>query len=183
MAVASASIARSTSLTVAQKLALYVHTLAPRSLAGYPLTVTNPVAAHAFASDAEMDRRFGAIFARSRPGLFCNRRLADLISSDGVGHYAFQLTARESRRFDPRPSLWRLRTLALILRGTCEYLPARIAREYHRVLTNSTLVRISGAGHEAYLERPATYLQLISRFVGSAATPSALHDRDPKEPE
>jgi proline iminopeptidase len=162
-------------LAFGQKLALYAHTLAPRSLAGYLLTLTNPVAAHAFASDAEMDRRFGAIFARSRPGLLCDPHLAERIGSDGVGHYAFQLTARDSRPYDPRPALRRLRTPALILRGSCDYLPPRMAREYHQLLTHSTLVAIPGAGHEAYLERPTAYLELIARFVGapSAASPTA----------
>jgi hypothetical protein len=38
---------------------------------GYALLQVNPEAAHAFATDAEMDARFDHVYNRTRPALHC----------------------------------------------------------------------------------------------------------------
>lgn len=154
-------------LTSGEKLALYGQALRPRSLLAYALTVTHPRFAHAFAGDAEMDHRFAALFAKTRPGLLCDGRLAGQIATDGVGHYANQLTRTDQGRFDPRPLLSDVHVPALVLHGACDYEPAANARAYVAAIPGARLVEIAGAGHQLYVERPARYRALIGGFLAA----------------
>jgi proline iminopeptidase len=159
-------------LSAARKIRIYARAARPRSLVGYALTVTRPTAAHRFAGDAEMDRRFRALFARSRPGLLCESHLANRISADGVGHYAFQLTDKHGPRVDPRPQLRSNPIPALVLRGACDYLPERLAGDYVRTLPHARLVELPDAGHQTYVEQPQTVLVILERFLdGDRAGP------------
>ena len=151
-------------LTTGERLGLYTRALQPRSLLAYALTVTHPDFAHAFAGDAEMDHRFAALFAASRPGLLCNGHLASRIATDGVGHYANQLTGTARERFDPRVRLRKVRVPALVMRGACDYLPPENADAYVAAIPGARHVNLRGAGHQLYVERPARYLELLRRF-------------------
>jgi proline iminopeptidase len=56
-------------LTTEQKIGVYALLLPPRPMLAYALLQVNPEAAHAFASDAEMDARFDRVYDRTRPAL------------------------------------------------------------------------------------------------------------------
>lgn len=152
-------------LTTGERLSLYAQAVRPRSLLTYALTITHPGFAHAFAGDAEMDRRFAQLFAASRPALLCDGHRASSIATDGVGHYANQLTLPERGRFDPRARLRRISVPALVLHGACDYEPAGNAPSYASALRGARLVEIPGAGHQIYVERPGEYQKIIRSFL------------------
>jgi len=153
-------------LSVGEKVGLYARTARPRSLAAYTLTITRPAAARAFAGDAEMDRRFSALFGRSRPGLLCDGRLADRISVDGVGHYANQLTAKYGGRPDPLPALRHDPAPALVLHGPCDY--ERHAGDAAGSFPHARFVEIPGAGHQTYVEQPRRVMNVLETFFDTS---------------
>jgi len=66
---------------------------------------------------------------------------------------------------DPRPALRTVRTPALVLKGSCDYLPWALTREYRDTLPNAALVYLPGAGHQAYQEQPEPYLAAVRAFL------------------
>jgi pimeloyl-ACP methyl ester carboxylesterase len=61
-------------LTTREKLGVYALLLTPRPMLAYSLLQVNLEAAHAFASDAELDARQDRIYNRSRPALHCRNQ-------------------------------------------------------------------------------------------------------------
>ncbi|HEY6739690.1 MAG TPA: alpha/beta hydrolase, partial [Actinopolymorphaceae bacterium] len=69
---------------------LYAALLSPRNLLAYGLLQVNPDAAHAFATDGEMDTRLDEIYAISEPGLHCRGGLPADELPRGLGFYRLQ---------------------------------------------------------------------------------------------
>lgn len=146
--------------------------LPPRALMAYALVQVNPRAAHAFAGDQEFDARFDRLYALSTPGMYCDARASD-VKVHGLGFYANQVpqSASAASAPDPRPALRAVRTPALVLKGSCDYLPWQMTMEYRDTLPSAQLVYLAGAGHQAYQERPEPYFATVRAFLHGAPLP------------
>ncbi|HEX8133947.1 MAG TPA: alpha/beta hydrolase, partial [Actinomycetes bacterium] len=142
-------------LPTGQKLGLYrLLVLPPRMLLAWTLVQINPLAAHAFVGDAEMDARNDRVYNASRAGTHC-RDLPPGPALHGQGFYAFQFpqSAAALPWADPRPRLARLATPALVLKGSCDYLSWKSGLAYRQTLPNARLVYLHHAGHNAYQDQ------------------------------
>lgn len=161
-------------LTTDQRWQAIKELLPPRALLAYALVQVNPRAAHAFAGDHELDARFDQVFAHIAPGIFCDvRTLPPGEAVSGLGFYANQVPQATStpRPIDPRPTLRAVRTPALVLKGSCDYIPWRLTIEYRDILPNTQFVYLSGAGHQAYQEQPEQYLASARAFLLGKPSP------------
>lgn len=165
-------------LTPAERLSLYALVLWPRATLAYSLLQVNPLAAHAFAGDAEMDARFDRVYARSEPALHC-RGATPGPELHGLGFYVSAVPR------PPHPELRRalagLSTPALVIKGACDYLTWRSAQDYLQALPNATLVYLSMAGHNAYQDQPERFLANLRAFLAGAAPPDARTDTAPPD--
>jgi proline iminopeptidase len=161
-------------LSVGQKLGLYRLLVRPRMLLAYTLLQVNPLAAHAFAGDAEMDARNDRVYNAGRAGTHC-RDMGPGPALHGLGFYAWQFPQSAAARpwADPRPALARLRTPALVLKGSCDYLSWSLAAAYPRAMPNARLVYLRHAGHNAYQDQPAAYLAVLRAFLAGRPLPIA----------
>ena len=161
-------------LTSDQRWQVISGLLPPRALIAYALVQVNPRAAHAFVSDRELDARYDVLLARSAPGMYCDV-LEPPVEEEvhGLGFYANQVpqAAGAARPADPRPALRNLQTPALVLKGSCDYIPWRITVEYRDTLPNAQMVYLPGAGHQAYQEQPDLYLSAVRAFLRDAPLP------------
>ncbi len=163
-------------LTLAQRLSLYELLLWPRATLAYSLVQLNPLAAHAFASDAEMDARFDRVYARSEPALHC-RGAPPGPEVHGLGFYAYAVPRGPWPAL--RPALAGLPAPALVIKGACDYLTWSSARDYLHVLPNATLVYLRAAGHNAYQDQPERFLANVRAFLAGASPPDAIADAPP----
>jgi proline iminopeptidase len=164
-------------LTREQRLGLYALLLWPRALLGYALLQVNPSAAHAFASDAEMDARYDRVYAAAEPALHCQSAPlgAEL---HGLGFYVSAIPRQ------PTPDLLRdltgVSTRALVIKGECDYLTWTSAADYLRALPNARLVYLRGAGHNAYQDVPDQFLVDVRAFLrGSEPANATATDARP----
>jgi proline iminopeptidase len=148
----------------------------PRALAAWALARVNPRAAHAFAGDQELDAHYRRIVAASAPGLFCDQRLAATLAPDGEGFYANQVTLTDPNAPDPRAALSRSDVPALVLKAGCDYLPWPLAIAYRDIVPNAAMVYLPDAGHQAYLEQPATYFATVRAFLLGEPLPVPTYD-------
>jgi pimeloyl-ACP methyl ester carboxylesterase len=156
-------------LSGTQRARLYAQVMAPRNLFTYLLTAADPRVAHRAAGDREMDARFAGIYGRTRPALFCDPALAGLASTDGVGFYAAYVPQlHPDRTVVPPAAVAGLTVPVLVIRPECDYIPAEMTDSNVRALPTARRVVLPDAGHQAYLERPAAYLQLVTSFLASA---------------
>jgi proline iminopeptidase len=158
---------------------LYAAVLQPRVLLAWLLVQVNPKAAHALVGDQEMDRRFDLLSNLAAPGVFCDSR-ALRPPLGGLGAYADLVpqALRAPAGPDPRPALGRLRTPALIVKGSCDYLPWSSALAYRAALPGAQLVYLRAAGHKAYGDQPASYLAIVRAFLGGKQPPIAPYAGD-----
>jgi proline iminopeptidase len=158
---------------------LYAAAARPRILLAWLLVQVNPAAAHALVGDGEMDRRFDLLSNLAAPGLFCDSR-APRPPRGGLGAYANLVpqALRAPTSPDPRPALARLRTPALIIKGSCDYLPWSTALDYRAAVPGAQLVYLRGAGHQAYGDQPAGYLAIVRAFLQGKQLPSASYTGD-----
>jgi proline iminopeptidase len=63
----------------------------------------------------------------------------------------------------------------LIVKGSCDYLSWRSARDYTALLPQSTLVYLPGAGHNVYQDRPADVQLTIRAFLTGRPLPIAAY--------
>lgn len=147
--------------------------LSLRGFLAYELVQVNPRAAHAFAGDREMDAHFDRMFAHAAPGLFCNVNAPPEGAVSGLGFYANGVpqSASAPPPVDPRPALRTVRTPALVLKGSCDYLPWQMTMEYRNTLPNARLVYVSGAEHQIYQEQPELYLRTVLAFLQDKPLP------------
>lgn len=163
-----------TRLSGAQKAGLYVRLAAPRNLFAYAVTAANPHVAHAVAGDEEMDRRFAGLYARTAPALFCDPGLVDRLGTTGVGYYANQIPQLHPEDASRVIDLVKLRELGvptLVIKPACDYIPWRATAAYRDVFPDAPIVLMPDAGHQAYLERPDAYVDLVSAFLAGRDLP------------
>jgi proline iminopeptidase len=158
---------------------LYAAVLQPRVFLAWLLVQANPKAAHVFAGDQELDRRFDLLANLAAPGLFCDTR-APRPPLGGLGAYANLVpqALRAPAGPDPRRALGRLRTPALIIKGSCDYAPWSSALDYRAALPTAQLVYLRGAGHQAYGDQPASYLAVVRAFLTGKQLPIAPYAGD-----
>jgi proline iminopeptidase len=158
---------------------LYAAVLQPRVLLAWLLVQVNPKAAHALVGDQELDHRFDLLANLAAPGVFCDGR-APRPPRGGLGAYASLVpqALRAPAGPDPRPALARLRTPALIIKGSCDYLPWSTALDYRAALSSAQLVYLRDAGHQAYGDQPASYLAILRAFLQGTQLPSAPYAGD-----
>jgi proline iminopeptidase len=162
-------------LPTGQRLRMYrLLVLPPRMLLAWTLLQVNPLAAHAFAGDAEMDARNDRVYNASRAGTHCPD-LGPGPALHGQGFYAFQFpqSAAALPWADPRPALARLATPALVLKGSCDYLSWKTGLAYRQALPNARLVYLHHAGHNAYQDQPAAFLAVVRAFLTGRPLPVA----------
>jgi proline iminopeptidase len=158
---------------------LYAAAAQPRVLLAWLLLQVNPAAAHALVGDRELDRRFDLLSNLAAPGLFCDSR-APRPPRGGLGAYANLVpqALRAPAGPDPRPALGRLRMPALIIKGSCDYLPWSNALDYRAAVPGAQLVYLRGAGHQAYGDQPASYLALVRALLQGKQLPIAPYAGD-----
>jgi proline iminopeptidase len=151
----------------------------PRVLLTWMLVQVNPAAAHAFVGDRELDRRFDLLSNLAAPGLFCDTRAPRPLLG-GLGAYANLVpqALRTPAGPDPRPALGRLRTPALIIKGSCDYLPWSTALDYRTALPSAQLVYLRHAGHQAYDDQPVQYLTVVRAFLTNTKLPISPYPGD-----
>ncbi|MEU7001694.1 alpha/beta hydrolase [Nonomuraea sp. NPDC046570] len=148
----------------------------PRMITMSLLLGVNPNAAHALMSDREADERFHELALVGRDTGSCPGMPAREPHHNRQGFYVNQITAADFRQVpDPRPELRRIRVPALIMRGSCDFVPWEGAYEYRRTLPNSTLVPIAGAGHAIAGDQPDAYTRLLRAFLTDQPLPLPAH--------
>ncbi len=162
-------------LTTAQAMALYSQILQPRALTVYLLLQINPRAAHSFAGDAEMDVRNDGVYAAAEPGVHCaGKELARRVH--GTGFYAnqFPQSAQRAPVKDIRAGLNQYKIPTLVIKGSCDYLTWASGLEYVDAFQRgpAQLVYLSGAGHNAYQDRPDEYEANVRAFLSGRPLPN-----------
>jgi pimeloyl-ACP methyl ester carboxylesterase len=151
-------------LDTGDRIRLQAAALEPRNFFVWALTAVDADAAHWFAGDAEMDRRFSRIYRLAQPGLTCDGRRNE--PPFGLGYYAAQVpqlhpdgggvTRAQIRRLKRVP--------VLVIRGECDYVESGIARTWASELSGR-LVELDGAGHSIAEEAPNAVLATIGSFL------------------
>jgi hypothetical protein len=67
---------------------------------------------------------------------------------------------------------------ALIIKGSCDYLPWSNALDYRAAVPGAQLVYLRGAGHQAYGDQPASYLALVRALLQGKQLPIAPYAGD-----
>jgi pimeloyl-ACP methyl ester carboxylesterase len=153
-------------LTPLQRVQTYLLALEPRNLFVYTLTAVDPDAAHWFAGDHEMDRRFGELYDRTAAGLHCDEQQMEPPPA-GLGYYANQVPQLHPDRFgitrgEAARAAGMLRVL--VVRGECDYIAPEFAEEYIDVF-DARLVRMAGAGHALLEDRRDRTLAELEAFL------------------
>jgi len=145
------------------------------ALLGYALLQVNPSAAYAYLGDAQADARNDTILTITEPGLHCSPAQQRHGPVHGSGFYALQYpqSAAAPSQPDVRAALTDQPTPTLIFKGSCDYLSWQSAQDYRRVLPNSSLVYLEGAGHNTYQDRPAEVMSAIRAFLTGDPLPMA----------
>ncbi|MEU7827488.1 alpha/beta hydrolase [Nonomuraea sp. NPDC049129] len=164
-------------LTPAQRERHDELTESPRMLTTFLLLGINPEAAHALLGDREADERFHELALVSKDTGSCPGTPSREPHHNRQGFYVNQVTSDDFRQVpDPRPKLRRIGTKALIMRGSCDFIPWESTYEYRRTLPGSTLVPIAGAGHAIAGDQPAAYTRLLQAFLTDRPLPLPAHD-------
>ncbi|MET9315314.1 alpha/beta hydrolase [Kribbella sp. NPDC003505] len=163
-----------------QALRLHRAVLAPRSLVGYLLLQSNPLAAHAFMGDTEADHRNDRVLELSEPALHCAGTGPHPTTSQS-GFYAMQYpqSLGAPRVPDLRAQLKAVPAPTVIVKGACDYLSWGSALDYRRALSNSSLVYLRGAGHNAYQDCPDEVLKAVRELLGHQRVSSRYEQVDP----
>jgi proline iminopeptidase len=164
----------------ARQLRLYALLVRPRVLLGYGLLQLNPRAA--FVGDAEMDASNDRVYNAGRAGTHC-RGLGPALH--GLGFYGYQFPQSAAARpwADPRPTLARLATPALVIKGSCDYLSWSSGLAYRHALANARLLYLDHAGHNAYQDQPTAYLPAVRAFLAGRPLPAPARTGDGVPPD
>jgi proline iminopeptidase len=170
-------------LTTREKLGVYALLLPPRPMLAYALLQVNPEAAHAFASDDELDARQDRIYNRTRPALHC-RNQPPGPRLHGLGFFANQYPQSSARKphADFLPDLKGLSIPTLVIKGRCDYLSWSSAQEYLNALPNAKLLYLKDSGHNAYQDEPDRYMANVRAFLLSRPLPEHPYEGS-KPPE
>jgi proline iminopeptidase len=164
-------------LSTREKLDVYSLLLPPRPMLAYTLLQVNSEAAHAFASDAEMDDHFDRVYNRTRPALHC-RGEPPGPRLHGLGFYAhyYPQSATSPPHADFLSALARQDIPALVIKGRCDYLSWSSAQEYLRALPDARLLYLDGSGHNAYQDEPERYMAGVRTFLLGRSLPERPYE-------
>ena len=133
------------------------------------LAAINPVAAHRFLPDAEIDSFIRWWLRDAFVGALCSGGSA---SSSGdpclsAGQWSNIMTVLDSQthRSEARKKLGRNPTPVLVLSGECNYVPWPMTHEYAGTLPNAKIVVVPGAGHVIVADRPELYYKLVRSYL------------------
>ncbi len=161
-------------LITVQKLSLYAVILQPRVLTAYTLLQINPRAAHHFAGDSEMDARNDEVYAVAEPALHCGNK-ASAHRLHGLGFYAnqFPQSAQHVQPKDMTQALKRYKIPTLVIKGSCDYLTWASAIDYLDAFQAgpAQLIYLSGAGHNAYQDKPHEFEMNLKAFLSGQPLP------------
>lgn len=161
-----------------QRWNLYRLLLTPRALLAYALVQVNPLAAHAFADDRELDARQDRVYAATLPGLHCPGRTGPPLHGLGFYSNAIPQSWRQPLEPDITTKLSHAQVPALIIKGQCDYLSW--PSDYLAAFPNNRLVYVEGAGHDVQLDSPTRLLSAASAFLADRPVPGVL--QDPHQP-
>jgi proline iminopeptidase len=149
-----------------RRLNSYAAALQPRALLAYALLNVNPASAHAYLGDAEADARNDTLLHLADPALHCDRAQWRP-ASHGSGFYAMQYpqSATAPAMPDVRRQLAGNPTPVLVLKGRCDYLSWHAAVDYRQVLPRTTMLYLTGAGHNTYQDEPTVVLAAVRSFL------------------
>ena len=169
-------VAPQTRLSLRDRIGLYAAASRPRNLFVYGLTVADPDVAHWFAGDAEMDSRFAGLYRRAAPGTTCSGRTE--LPRSSLGYFAAQVPQLHPDGTGvTRDELVPLRRIpTLVVRGSCDYVPAEVAATYRDEL-GGALVAIDHAGHSIAVERPVELRTVLRSFLDQVAGPGSTRGR------
>jgi proline iminopeptidase len=153
-------------LSTEGKLGVYALLLPPRPMLAYALLQVNPMAAYAFAPDAEIDARFDRVYNRMRSALHCRGKPPGPLLH-GLGFYAhyYPHSATSPRHANFLSALAGQDIPAVVIKGRCDYLSWSSAQEYLRALPDARLLYMQEAGHNAYQDEPERYMAGVRAFL------------------
>ncbi len=166
--------------TTAQTWSIYARILQPRSFTAYALMLINPRAAHNFAGDAEMDARNDTVYAIGKPALHCVNNPGSAHRIHGLGFYssqyplAVQHAPTKEQTKDAIDTLQRHKIPTLVIKGSCDYLTWASALDYLDAFQAgpAQLVYLSGAGHNAYQDKPREFELNVEAFLNGQPLPN-----------
>jgi proline iminopeptidase len=164
-------------LTTREKLGVYALLLPPRPMLAYALLQVNPIAAHAFADDPELDARQDRVYNRTRPALHC-RDQPPGPRLHGLGLFANQYpqSATSEPHRDFLPGLQGPGIPTLVIKGRCDYLSWSSAQEYLGALPDARLLYLNDAGHNAYQDEPERFMAGVHAFLLGRTLPELPYD-------
>jgi pimeloyl-ACP methyl ester carboxylesterase len=77
----------------------------------------------------------------------------------------FEHIIPKMRDWDFRPHLQNLRMPVLVMQGTDDLVPVQASREWAESCLDSRFLKIEGAGHHPYLERPQEFFPAADGFL------------------
>ena len=159
-------------LSTQEKLGVYRLLLPPRPMLAYALLQVNPEAAHAFATDAEMNARFDRVYNRTRPALHCQSKPPGP-ELHGLGFYAhyYPQSATSPPHAEFLSALTGQDIPALVIKGRCDYLTWSSAQEYLGALPGAQVLYLDGSGHNAYQDEPERYMAGVRAFLLGRPSP------------
>ncbi|MFG2260094.1 alpha/beta hydrolase [Streptomyces mirabilis] len=153
-------------LTPAQKARLDRLNSTPRMLAASVLLQVNPGAAHALVGDREVDHWMHEVALQGKDSTSCKGAPPTTAHNNPQGFYSNQMTRKDFEQIpDPRPSLRTAHVPSLIMRGECDFIKPVVTAEYQRILPDSKLVTVKGAGHSISGGQPRRYTALLRAFL------------------
>ena len=101
------------------------------------------------------------------PAYFADVELSRAFSAPRGESATGAAVASQLRRegYDWRQTLQRIRSVALVVHGTQDVLPRRLAAEIASLLPRATLADIYGAGHMPFFEQPAVFFETVRAFL------------------
>lgn len=153
-----------------------------RLVIGRMMSDFSPHSAHTFIADWEGDQWWTQASEESirlgQPNYTCYSDPGQGIPRpSGLGFFANSYTLADALKLpDPRPALGKIRTEALIIRGTCDYTDWRVSDEYLKVLPGGRYVAIPAAGHFIWLEQATMYTEVIRAYLRGEAIPLEVYD-------
>jgi proline iminopeptidase len=127
------------------------------------LAVLDPLALHA--GDAAIHGEYGRALY---PAYFADREFARAFAPPAEVSATGAAVAARLRRegYDWRAILPRISATTLVVHGTADLLPPRLAEEIARLIPRSKLLFIDGAGHMPFWEQPAAFFHAVRGFLG-----------------
>ncbi len=153
-----------------------------RLVIGRMMSDFSPHSAHTFIADWEGDQWWTRTTEESirlgQPNYTCHSDPGQGIPSpSGLGFFANSYTLADAMTLpDPRPALGKIRTEALVIRGTCDYTDWPVSYEYLKVLPGARYVAIPAAGHFIWLEQAAMYAEVIRAYLRGETLPLEVYD-------